>query len=248
MLQEQEITIHIKLYNPESEVKKTETFTITTNQNSTLLEALDKINNIADKCIAYRHSCRMGICGSCGAVINGKPALLCQTIVKDLKQPITIEPLKNLPVIKDLVVDIEKPMDNFRKAFPYTEINKSIPNDDLKNTKQTPKEKAKYEQFSQCIKCFLCYSACPIVGLRKEFIGPAVANAAYRYNQDSRDKLKDERFDAITKEDGIYNCSFIGECSLVCPKKVDPALALQKLKLNGVFHNVKKALKKNKKQ
>ena len=109
---------------------------------------------------------------------------------------------------------------------------------------QTPKERKKLEQTSQCIKCMICYSACPVYGMDKNFVGPAAGALAMRYNSDTREtkENKEKRMDQVTSEKGVWKCSFVGECSAVCPKRVDPAQALQRLKLMGALHMAKKTL------
>lgn len=205
----------------------------------TVLEAINNINEKKKAGLSYRHSCRMGICGSCGAVVNGKPVLMCSTFCRDLDSTIQIEPLKNFRIIKDLVVDTDNAMNKVRDALPYTKL---ATRKAAKENIQPPENLEDIKQTSQCVKCMLCYSACPVYGLDDKFIGPAAAATGYRYNQDSRDTLKEERMNSLTSKNGVWNCSFIGECSVVCPKKVDPAIAIQKLKIMGVLHTAKKFL------
>jgi fumarate reductase iron-sulfur subunit len=244
------ITLKISRYNPELEKNFWEEFHVPFHKDLTIMEALEYIKGEKSHSLAFRKSCGMGLCGSCGAIVNGKHVLMCRTFCRELKQPVIVEPIKNFPVIKDLVVDTEKAMNKFRYAMPYTDIQN---NNSKSNTKsypelnktilQTPAERKKIEHSSRCIKCMLCYSACPIFAFNKNFIGPAAAAAAYRYNKDNRDRIKSKRMDSIIKDEGIYKCSFVGECSVVCPKSVDPAGALQKLKMAGVLHTIKKKLK-----
>jgi fumarate reductase iron-sulfur subunit len=234
--------IKIQRYNPETEKIYFEEHTVPYTKDLTVLDALNFIKEKTGGEIAYRWACRMGICGSCGAIINGKPALMCSTFCVQLKQPITLQPLANFKVIKDLIVDTDDAMNKFRAAMPYTEFQKKHL-EPQHETLQTPAQLNRLKQTSQCIKCMLCYAACPVYGLKQEFIGPAAGALAQRYNLDTRDNIKNQRMDSITAENGIYNCSFIGECSRVCPKNVDPAAALQKLKVAGIIHTAKKTAK-----
>jgi fumarate reductase iron-sulfur subunit len=150
--------------------------------------------------------------------------------------------MRNFPVIKDLVVDTDNAMNKFRQAMPYTDIQ-TKKSDLAKEYGQTPSQRKKLEQTSQCIKCMLCYSACPVYGLDNEFVGPAAGALAQRYNHDNRDKIRNNRMDSMTTKKGIFKCSYVGECSVACPKNVDPGLALQKLKIMGVLHLAKKIVK-----
>jgi fumarate reductase iron-sulfur subunit len=229
-------TLKIRRYDPDSEKSFLEAHTVPFLKDLTVLDALNYIRDNKKSPISHRSSCRMGICGSCGAIINGKEGLMCSTFCRDLKQPIVLEPMRNFPVIKDLIVDTDAAMDKFRESKPFIKKVKTDP--DLESP-QTPKQMKKYEQANQCIKCLLCYSACPVFGNNKNFVGPAAGALAERYNRDSRDDSKKERIDSMTKKDGVYDCSFIGECSVACPKSVDPAAALQKLKVMGVFKRKK---------
>ncbi len=240
---ETQYKIKVIRYNPESEQFKTEDFTVKAGDDITVLEALHIINKVHRAGLSYRFSCGMGVCGSCGAMVNGKPVLLCQTFCRNLQQPIEVRPLKNFPIIKDLVVDTDSAFNKFRTAMPYTDIAiRKAP----KHLVQTKKQREKIEQTSQCIKCMLCYSACPVFGLNNNFIGPAAASTAYRYFKDSRDTLKDKRAPKVTDKNGVWNCTHVGECSAVCPKNVDPNKAILKLKLMGTLNDAKKLVKKKK--
>lgn len=240
--------IIVHRYNPENGKKSIEPFSVPFDKDLTVLDAINTIKYEQQASLSYRWSCRMGLCGSCGATVNGRPVLMCSTFCRDLKQPIVIEPMKNFPVVKDLVVDTDSGMEKMRQAMPYTDLltRRAFHDKELDQEKlQTPKQRAKLEQTSQCIKCFLCYSACPVYGLNKNFVGPAAGALAYRYSADSHDQIKNERMGTMTNKDGIWDCSFVGECSVVCPKSVDPAVALQKMKISGVIHIAKSILKKS---
>lgn len=233
-------TIKTVRYNPETENFKTEQYKVHLEKNSTVLEALHRINEQKQAGISYRYSCGMGLCGSCGAVVNGKPVLLCRTFCKNLKDPIEIRPLKNFPIIKDLIVDTDNVMEKLRYIFPYTDFaSDNLPVKKL----QSKKERKKLEQTSRCIKCMLCYSACPVFGFNNEFLGPANASTAYRYLIDSRDEIKGKRLDSLINKNGVWQCTNVGECSAVCPKNVDPMKAIQKLKMHGALKTVKNLIK-----
>lgn len=228
------INITLQRYLPGNHEPFPQTFELRFHDEMTLLDALNEIKDTQDGSLAYRWSCRMGICGSCGAMVNGKPVLMCQMYLKDIKAPVRVEPLRNFPIIKDLVVDIDDPFEKMRGVMPFMTRFKEKAIDEGEY-EQSPGELEKLKQTSQCIKCMLCYSACPVYGLNKNFVGPAATALAYRYQADSRDQEKGKRMDAVIGEKGVWECSFVGECSVVCPKRVDPALALQRLKLMGTL-------------
>lgn len=218
-------------------------FEIEANNGATVLDAIIMLKDTTDASLSFRHSCKMGICGSCGAIVNGKPVLMCQTFIKDLKQPIKIEAMQNFPIIKDLIVDIDEPMNKIRSVMPYTKRLKEKALEEGEYS-QSPAQLKKIKQTSQCIKCMLCCSACPVYGFDKEFVGPMASALTSRYMQDSRDEAKKERLDRVTGKKGVWECSFIGECSRVCPKNVDPAMAIQRLKASGALRIAKKIISK----
>ena len=237
--------IQIQRYSPEKKKFWFEEYFVPYSKKITVLDALEYIKKGKDASLTYRSSCRMAVCGSCGMIVNEKPVLACSTYCYKQKQPIVLKPLKNFPIIKDLVTDTDSALSKFRNAMPYTDFIRKRTNLKDENI-QTPSQLKKLSQTSQCIKCMLCYSVCPVVAVNKNFIGPAAGANAYRYQKDSRDILKNERMDSVTKKDGVWKCSFVGECSNVCPENVDPALALQKLKVMGVLNALKIKPKKKK--
>ena len=175
----------------------------------------------------------MGVCGSCGMMVNGEPKLTCAAFLKDYyPKVIKIEPLVNFQVERDLTVDMEQFMEKLESVQPYV-IRDDVNQTDDGEYKQSPAQLARYKQYSMCINCMLCYSACPIYSLESEFIGPAAIALAQRYNLDSRDRAEEERTDVLSQHEGIWCCTFVGECSEVCPKGVDPASAIQRYKVKA---------------
>jgi fumarate reductase iron-sulfur subunit len=201
-------------------------------QDWVVLDALNYIKDYIDGTLAYRWSCRMGVCGSCGMMVNGVPRLTCSAFLREwYPHPIRVEPLTHFPVIRDLIIN----MDDFMHKL--TEVKAwLIPKEERPRSEgeylQTPAELAHYKQFSLCINCMLCYAACPIYGLDPKFIGPAAIALAQRYNLDSRDGAFQERAEVIASREGIWECEFVGDCSRVCPTHVDPAGAIQQAKVS----------------
>ena len=175
----------------------------------------------------------MGVCGSCGMTVNGEPKLTCATFLTDYAPgPVRVEPLKNFPVMRDLIVEITDFLAKLAKVKPWIIRRKEMPVSEGEYL-QTPDQLDAYRQFSMCINCLLCYAACPVYGLDPLFAGPAALALAQRYNMDSRDEGKNERMDILSQHDGIWGCTFVGECTEVCPKHVDPAGAIQQYKLTA---------------
>lgn len=230
---EKEITIEVFRYDPDHDSEPGfRQYKVPLRKDWVILDALNYIKDQIDGTLSFRWSCRMGICGSCGMMVNGKPLLTCASFLEKLAPgPVRVEPLKFFPVIKDLVIDMGDFIDKLKsvKSWVIREEEGTLEKEYL----QTPGELQEYKQYSMCINCMLCYSACPVYGLEPGFIGPAAIALAQRYNKDSRDEGKAERMEVINDEGGMWHCTFVGDCSAVCPKDVDPAGAIQRYKLEG---------------
>ncbi len=228
------VTLEVQRYRPEEEREPVfESFDVPVHEEWMVLDALNYIKDELDGSLAYRWACRMGVCGSCGLMVNGEPLLTCATYVgKLLPGPIRVEPLRGFPVIRDLVGDLNDFIKKLRSVKPWIIRAEEKPLDDGEYL-QTPEELSEYKQYSMCINCMLCYAACPIYELEPEFIGPAAIALAQRYNMDSRDQGAQERLDVLSQHAGIWGCTFVGECTEVCPKNVDPAGAIQRYKVSA---------------
>ena len=225
-----------------------DSFEIPIQRWTTVLDALLYAKSYHDSSIGIRYSCRMASCGSCGMKINGIPRLACYTKISELEgSTITCEPLANFPHIRDLVTDFSQFFDHHKKMQPYIHNENSDMTDEkgLLEFKQSLEDVDKYLQFSYCIKCGLCYSACPTVATDTKFPGPQALSQAYRYYADTRDNDTKERLNIVDEKHGIWRCHFAGSCSAVCPKGVDPALGIQLLRghLMGFSKNDKKIAK-----
>ena len=231
---ERTITLEIARYHPERDAQPTfERFEVPYREEWVLLDALNYIKNEDDGSLTYRWSCRMGVCGSCGMMVNGVPKLTCAAFLHEyLPGPILVEPLAGFPVERDLVVNLDDFIDKLGAIQPWIirEEEQSLSDGEYR---QSPGQLADFKQFTMCINCMLCYSACPVYQHSQEFIGPAVLALAQRYNHDSRDEGNDQRYPLIWSDEGIWDCTFVGECSAVCPKHVDPAGAIQSAKLES---------------
>jgi len=230
---ESTIRLNVTRYRPELDrVPRTQSYDIPYREDWVVLDALNHIKDQIDGTLSYRWSCRMGVCGSCGMMVNGVPKLTCASFLRDYyPREIQVEPLVNFPIIRDLVIDMSDFMDKLKSVKPWI-IRKEEKPVSQGEYRQTPAELDTYKQFTQCINCMLCYAACPVYGLEPEFLGPAAIALGYRYNMDSRDQGRDQRQGILMSHDAIWQCTFVGECSLVCPKDVDPAAAIQRTKVD----------------
>jgi fumarate reductase iron-sulfur subunit len=238
------ITLRVARYRPdEGETEPSfADFEVPLRKDWAVLDGLNYVKDELDGTLSYRWSCRMGICGSCGMTVNGHPRLSCATFLIDLAPgPVRIEPLANFPVIRDLVIDITDFMHKLRAVKPWLIREDEEPLQDGEYL-QTPAQLDDFKQFSMCINCMLCYAACPVYGLDSDFIGPAAIALAHRYDLDSRDEGEPQRLTVLGQPNGVWDCTFVGECSQACPKGVDPAGAIQQAKLATAQDAVKSFL------
>ncbi len=228
------VTLEVFRYHPETDAApRFQTYQVPFRQDWVVLDALNHIKDQVDGTLTFRWSCRMGVCGSCGMMVNGTPKLTCAAFLRDYyPRTIRVEPLANFPVIRDLVINFEDFLHKLGevKAWLIPQQEKPVEQGEYL---QTPEQLARYKQFSMCINCMLCYAACPVYGLQPKFLGPAAIALAQRYNLDSRDAAKDQRAEVVASSEGIWECTLVGECTTVCPKHVDPAGAIQMAKVQN---------------
>jgi len=231
---EHTIELEIFRYRPEQEEEPAfQKYRVPVRDDWVILDALNHIKDNIDGSLSYRWSCRMGVCGSCGMMVNGTPVLTCADFLTTyLPGPIRIEPLANFPVVRDLVIEMSDFIRKLKGVKPWIIREEEKPLSEGEYL-QTPKQLMDYKQYSMCINCMLCYAACPIYGLEPAFIGPAAIALAQRYNYDSRDQGNKLRLEELSQDDGIWQCTLVGECSVVCPKNVDPAGAIQRHKVTS---------------
>lgn len=228
------MTLRVARYRPERGPDPyVDVFDVPYREDTVVLDALNYIKDEIDGSLTYRWSCRMGVCGSCGMMVNGVPRLTCSTFLREFHpEPVVVEPLENFPVIRDLVVDITDFLEKLKEVKPWVIREKEGPVEEGEYL-QTPEEVERYKQFSMCINCMLCYSACPVYGIEPDFLGPAAIALAQRYNLDSRDQGAHQRLDVLATGAGVWACTYVGECTRACPKGVDPAGAIQRYKLTA---------------
>ncbi|MCS7124617.1 MAG: succinate dehydrogenase iron-sulfur subunit [Candidatus Bathyarchaeota archaeon] len=214
------VEFQIRRYDPEAKKYYTSTYKVPVLRGTTILDALNYVKENLDETLTFRHSCRMGICGSCAVNVNGKPMLACYTQVLDLNtDTVTIEPLSNLPVIKDLVVDIQPFFKNFRKIKNVL-VKTSEAFKRPEEFTQSPEALKRYWDLTLCTKCSICHSACP-AAIDEKFLGPSALTANYRFIIDSRDEGLSERLKAMA--DNVWLCTSCNSCTLFCPKLVNCA-------------------------
>ncbi|UCD16355.1 MAG: succinate dehydrogenase iron-sulfur subunit [Candidatus Zixiibacteriota bacterium] len=198
----------------------------------TVLEGLYHILENQDPTLAFRSSCRQGICGSCAMHINGQYRLACETQIAIMGDTVTVRPLAHMRIIRDLVVDLDPFFAQYEAIKPYL-----IPAAEAgaREYRQSPGERARIDHHVDCILCAACYGSCPVVGTNENYIGPHALLKALRFVNDSRDGATGERLAYIATENGVFRCHTIFNCQQVCPKDLDPTGAIGDLKMKSLW-------------
>lgn len=245
------ISLEIQRFNPEKDKEPyVQKFEVEAEPSDRLLDALLKIKHSDDPSLGLRKSCAHGVCGSDAVVVNGKERLACKTLIKDVAKEdgsiIKIEPLRNLPVQKDLMVNQEPFFHNYRHVKPYLINPKPVQE---KEYIQSPEEREKIDDATKCILCASCFSACPVKQEKNpDFMGPAAIVQASRFFYDNRDNGFEERLPDLDYPNGIWPCESRFECTKVCPRgiKVTKLINLSKRKITEFRNqerNIRKTLK-----
>ena len=225
------IQLEVLRYNPETDQEpRFQRYEVPFRDDWVVLDALNHVKEEIDPTLSYRWSCHMAVCGSCGMMINAEPKLACKTFVRDYSGVIRVEPLRHFPVERDLITVIDDFVAKLARVKPWLMPKEAPANGEYR---QTPAQLKRYKQFTLCINCMLCYAACPEYGLIPGYLGPAAITLAHRWNRDSRDGGRDARQEEIAAKEGAWECSFVGACSEVCPEHVDPAAAIQQVKIEN---------------
>ena len=219
-----QVTLKIRRFNPEVDAQaQWKEYAVIVEPTDRVLDALHAVKWHHDGSLAFRRSCAHGICGSDGMMINGKNRLACKVLIKDLKQPITVEPMRSFPVVKDLVVDMTGFMEKYKAIKPYL-INDQEPPE--KERLQSPKERERFDDTTKCILCGACTTSCPSFWANQEYVGPAAIVQAHRFIFDSRDHGKAERLAVLNERSGVWRCRTIFNCTDACPRGIHVTKAI----------------------
>jgi len=218
------------------------TYRISVIPGLTVLAVLNRIRDEIDGTLAFRSSCRSAVCGSCAMVMNGKIDLACRTQVAAFDtDTIILEPLPNLDVIRDLVVDMTPFWQMYEKIQPYLIRKSPVPE---KEIPQSEAERQRIDQFVNCILCACCYGACPVLARDPGYVGPAAAAKLARFVLDSRDERPGEALEIVDDEHGVWGCDTVFRCIDACPKEVRPTDGIVDVRKSIVKHRFQKMLGK----
>ena len=230
-----EVRVRIKRFDPDRDERSHwEEYRVETEPTDRVLDVLLKIRDEEDSTLALRKSCAHGVCGSDAMLINGLNRLACKTLIRDVCEPIEIEPLKGLSVIKDLVVDMDPFFDSFRTIKPYLVNDETPPPVEWR---QTQEERARFDDTSNCILCGSCTTSCPSFWFNREYLGPAALVAAHRFVFDTRDRAAAERLDVVNAREGVWRCRTIFNCVQACPREINITKAIGQLKKALVYNS-----------
>ena len=216
------IIINIQRFNPESDAEPYfRKYEVEANPNDRLLDALMQIKRFQDGSLGFRKSCAHGVCGSDAMRINGADRLACKTLVQDVAakdgDTVTIEPLRYLPVQRDLIVDQAEFFRKYRFIKPYLINDEPVEGEERLQSQQ---ERMVFDDTTNCILCAACYSACPVLEVKLGFVGPAAIAQAYRFIADSRDRARDERLELLDNKTGVWPCQNHFKCTQACPRSI----------------------------
>ena len=193
-------------------------------------EPMDRVLNLLitvkadqDGTLTFRRSCAHGICGSDAMLINGRNRLACKIRVDQLGRKITVAPLTGLPVMKDLVVDMDRFFAKYRSVMPFLIADTPPPE---RERRQSPADRARYDDTTKCILCAACTTACPSFWAQPSYVGPAAIVNAHRFIFDTRDDAGDERLEILADKDGVWRCRTIFNCVDACPRGINITRAI----------------------
>jgi len=228
-MSEMQVKLIIKRFDPEVDRKPHwETYEVPVDPMDRVLDALQYVKGHLDGTLAFRRSCAHGVCGSDAMLINGVNRLACKVLVRTLNtKTIRVEPLRGLPVLKDLIVDLEPFFEHYCRLKPYLINDEPEPEQERR---QTPEERDRFEDTTKCILCASCTTACPSFWANGKYVGPAALVQAHRFLFDSRDRGTEERLALLSDRWSVWRCRTIFNCVDACPRGIDVTKAIEDIK------------------
>jgi succinate dehydrogenase / fumarate reductase iron-sulfur subunit len=228
-----DVAIRIQRFDPSKDEKpRWVEYTAKIEESERVLDALHYVKWYIDGSLALRRSCAHGICGSDAMMINGHNRLACKVLCRDLEEPISVEPIQGLPVIKDLVVDMEPFFAGYAALKPWLINDTPAPD---RERLQSPEERERYDDTTKCILCAACTTSCPIFWGDETYVGPAAIVNAHRFIYDSRDEGGRERLDLLSAKSGAFRCRTTFNCTEACPRGIQVTEAIQEVKRSILF-------------
>jgi succinate dehydrogenase / fumarate reductase iron-sulfur subunit len=223
-----EVQLRVRRYDPESDpAPHWEEYRVEAEPSDRVLDLLHQVKWYQDGTLTFRRSCGHGVCGSDAMLINGRNRLACEYLVKDAGARVTVEPVRGMRVVKDLLVDMDGFWEKYRSVMPFL-VNDEVPTDGLER-RQSPEERDRFEDTSKCIMCGACTTACPSFWSNPDYVGPAAIVNAHRFIFDSRDTATEERLEIMADADGVWRCRTIFNCVEACPRGINVTRAIMEV-------------------
>jgi succinate dehydrogenase / fumarate reductase iron-sulfur subunit len=223
-----DVELRIRRFNPEEDREPHwETYTVSAEPTDRVLDLLHHVKWYIDGTLTFRRSCAHGVCGSDSMLINGKNKLACETLVRDAGTRISVEPMRAMPVIKDLLTDMEPFWDKYRDVMPY--LVNDTPTADGKERRQSQADRERFDDTTKCIMCGACTTACPVFWTNAAYVGPAAIVNAHRFIFDSRDQAHEERLQIMADADGVWRCRTVFNCVEACPRGINVTRAIMEV-------------------
>jgi succinate dehydrogenase / fumarate reductase iron-sulfur subunit len=228
-----DVTLRIRRFNPETDSgSRIETYQVPADPMDRVLDLLHWVKWNLDGSLTFRRSCAHGICGSDAMLINGTNRLACKVLVREVGDQITVEPLRGLPVAKDLLVDMEPFFASYREAMPYLINDEPAPDTERHQSQQ---DRERFDDTTKCILCAACTTSCPVFWADDEYFGPAAIVNAHRFIFDSRDRGAAERLTVLNDKEGVWRCRTTFNCTDACPRGIKVTQAIQEVKRALLF-------------
>jgi succinate dehydrogenase / fumarate reductase iron-sulfur subunit len=223
-----DVTLRIRRFNPEADAEPHwEEYTVSAEPSDRVLDLLHQVKWYQDGTLTFRRSCAHGVCGSDAMLINGRNRLACEYLVKDAGTRIDVEPIRGLPLVKDLLVDMDPFFDQYKSVMPW--LVNDEPVEDGRERRQSPEDRERYEDTSRCILCAACTTSCPVFWSDSSYVGPAAIVNAHRFLTDSRDHAHEERLEIMADANGVWRCRTVLNCVEACPRDIKITRAIMEV-------------------
>src|SRR3972149_3574404 len=229
--------VYLKIFRYNPEAGRTspsyDTYNVEAEPTDRVLDLLEFVKAHMDGTLSFRRSCAHGVCGSDAMRINGRNYLACKVLVKDVGREITVEPILGLPVLKDMIVDMNPFFDSYKSVMPYL-VNDEVPANG-KERLQSIEQRERFDDTTKCILCAACTTSCPVFWGDGDYVGPAAIVNAHRFIFDSRDEAGRERMKILSEKTGVFRCRTTFNCTDACPRGIEVTKAIQEVKRAILF-------------
>jgi succinate dehydrogenase iron-sulfur subunit len=220
------VRLRIRRFNPEAdEEPHWEEYQVQAEPTDRVLDLLHHVKWYQDGTLTFRRSCAHGVCGSDAMLINGRNRLACEYLVRDAGSRITVEAIRGMPLVKDLLVDMDGFWDKYKQVMPFLVNDEPLPADG-RERRQSPEERERFDDTTKCILCAACTTACPVFWTNPDYVGPASIVNAHRFIFDSRDRAGEERLEIMADADGVWRCRTVFNCVEACPRDINITRAI----------------------